>query len=88
MAAANALSRWTTSVHVRHVSGFHLMVVSADGVVVADIVETKKPYRILSLDGGGAKGFYTLGVLAEIEGLIGCRLCENSTWCLGRAPAP
>jgi predicted acylesterase/phospholipase RssA len=24
-------------------------------------------YRILSLDGGGAKGFYTLGVLSEIE---------------------
>lgn len=30
--------------------------------------------RILSLDGGGAKGFYTLGVLKEIEGMIGCRL--------------
>jgi patatin-like phospholipase/acyl hydrolase len=26
--------------------------------------------RILSLDGGGAKGFYTLGVLKEIEGLV------------------
>lgn len=26
--------------------------------------------RVLSLDGGGAKGFYTLGVLKEIEGLI------------------
>ncbi len=37
----------------------------------------KRPFRILSLDGGGAKGFYTLGVLAEIEGLIGCRLCEK-----------
>lgn len=35
------------------------------------------PYRILSLDGGGAKGFYTLGVLAEIEGIIGCRLNER-----------
>ncbi|SNY90314.1 Patatin-like phospholipase [Cohaesibacter sp. ES.047] len=35
------------------------------------------PYRILSLDGGGAKGFYTLGVLAEIEGLVGCRLHEK-----------
>jgi len=32
--------------------------------------------RILSLDGGGAKGFYTLGVLREIEGMIGCPLHE------------
>jgi len=29
-----------------------------------------QPYRILSLDGGGAKGFYSLGVLHEIEGLV------------------
>jgi patatin-like phospholipase/acyl hydrolase len=27
--------------------------------------------RILSLDGGGAKGFYTLGVLKEIEAMVG-----------------
>ena len=33
-------------------------------------------YRILSLDGGGAKGFYTLGVLSEIEALTGHPLCE------------
>jgi hypothetical protein len=30
-----------------------------------------KPFRVLSLDGGGAKGFYTLGVLDEIENNIG-----------------
>lgn len=30
-----------------------------------------RPYKILSLDGGGAKGFYSLGVLREIEGLAG-----------------
>ena len=29
------------------------------------------PFRILALDGGGAKGFYTLGVLDEIEKNIG-----------------
>ncbi|MEA3264918.1 MAG: patatin-like phospholipase family protein [Pseudomonadota bacterium] len=34
------------------------------------------PYRILSLDGGGAKGFYSLGVLREIEGLVGKPLHE------------
>jgi predicted acylesterase/phospholipase RssA len=34
-------------------------------------------FRILSLDGGGAKGFYTLGVLREIEGLIGCPIHER-----------
>jgi patatin-like phospholipase/acyl hydrolase len=37
----------------------------------------ERPCRILSLDGGGAKGFYTLGVLKGIEGMIGCRLHER-----------
>lgn len=35
-----------------------------------------KIFRILSLDGGGAKGFYTLGVLKEIEALAGRPLHE------------
>lgn len=33
--------------------------------------------RVLSLDGGGAKGFYTLGVLREVEALLGGRLYEH-----------
>ena len=33
--------------------------------------------RILSLDGGGAKGFYTLGVLKEIESMVGCPLYKR-----------
>lgn len=37
----------------------------------------EKPCRILSLDGGGAKGFYTLGVLREIEGMLGRPLHEE-----------
>ncbi|MBS0160834.1 MAG: patatin-like phospholipase family protein [Nitrospira sp.] len=37
----------------------------------------QKPCRILSLDGGGAKGFYTLGVLREIEGMVKCHLHEK-----------
>jgi uncharacterized protein len=38
-----------------------------------------KIFRVLSLDGGGAKGFYTLGALKEIEALVECRLCEKFT---------
>src|SRR5579872_1299337 len=34
-------------------------------------------FRVLSLDGGGAKGFYTLGALKEIEALVSCRLCQK-----------
>jgi patatin-like phospholipase/acyl hydrolase len=33
--------------------------------------------RILALDGGGAKGFYTLGVLKEIEAMVGCPLYKK-----------
>jgi hypothetical protein len=33
--------------------------------------------RILSLDGGGAKGFYTLGVLKEVEGMLQCPLYKR-----------
>lgn len=33
--------------------------------------------RVLALDGGGAKGFYTLGALKEIEGIIGCPVSEK-----------
>ncbi|QFY64117.1 patatin-like phospholipase family protein (plasmid) [Rhizobium grahamii] len=36
-----------------------------------------QPFRILSLDGGGAKGFYSLGVLKGLEGMLGCRLHER-----------
>ena len=42
------------------------------------LLPTTNPFRILSLDGGGAKGFYTLGVLNEIEAMIGGRpLCDG-----------
>jgi predicted acylesterase/phospholipase RssA len=33
--------------------------------------------RVLTLDGGGAKGFYTLGVLKHIESMVGSRLSER-----------
>lgn len=39
-------------------------------------LSNNEPFRILSLDGGGAKGFYTLGVLAEVEAAAGKRLHE------------
>jgi uncharacterized protein len=34
-------------------------------------------FRVLSLDGGGAKGFYTIGVLRQMEALTGKPLCET-----------
>jgi patatin-like phospholipase/acyl hydrolase len=40
------------------------------------MTDDQKPFRILSLDGGGAKGFYSLGVLREVEGAAGKPLCE------------
>ena len=33
--------------------------------------------RVLALDGGGTKGFYTLGVLKEIEAMVGCPLHQK-----------
>lgn len=42
-----------------------------------DIIQVSKPYKILCLDGGGAKGFYSLGVLREIEALSGKKLHET-----------
>lgn len=34
-------------------------------------------FRVLSLDGGGSKGFYTLGVLREIEAALNCPLYKH-----------
>lgn len=44
--------------------------------MAADTAElaSKNTFYLLTLDGGGAKGFYTLGVLKEIEAMIGCPL--------------
>lgn len=41
------------------------------------VAPTDTPLRVLSLDGGGAKGFYSLGVLREVEGLIGRPLHDS-----------
>ncbi len=39
--------------------------------------QVSTPLRVLALDGGGAKGFYTLGVLKEVEAMIGCPLHQK-----------
>jgi len=47
-------------------------------VSTAPQIPPEKLCRILSLDGGGAKGFYTLGVLAQVEAMLkGKLLCEH-----------
>ena len=38
---------------------------------MTELSSATTPTRILSLDGGGAKGFYTLGVLKQLEALTG-----------------
>ena len=54
------------------------------------MTETKeKPHstgvlRVLTLDGGGAKGFYTLGVLKEIEAMVGCPLHQKFDLVFGK----
>lgn len=40
-------------------------------------MDNNTPFRVLSLDGGGAKGFYTIGVLKEVEGLVGKPLHQH-----------
>ena len=44
---------------------------------MSDASTKPKLFRVLALDGGGAKGFYTLGALKEVEALCGCRLYEK-----------
>ena len=41
------------------------------------MADEPKPFRILSLDGGGAKGFYSLGVLREVEAMLGSPLHQR-----------
>jgi hypothetical protein len=41
------------------------------------VFSEERPCRILSLDGGGAKGLYTSGVLREIEGQIRAPIHER-----------
>jgi hypothetical protein len=55
-----------------------------------DLVEPAtgdRPFRILALDGGGAKGFYALGVLYEVEALVKRPLFEHFDLIFGRRRA-
>jgi len=39
--------------------------------------DTATAFNILSIDGGGAKGFYSLGFLRELEAALGCSLASH-----------
>lgn len=43
----------------------------------------QEPLRVLTLDGGGAKGFYTLGVLKEIEAMVSRPLYQEFSLVFG-----
>lgn len=43
----------------------------------SEVAACYQPLRVLTLDGGGAKGFYTLGVLTEIEAMVGGPLYQK-----------
>lgn len=44
---------------------------------VNDSVGSNEPLKVLALDGGGAKGFYTIGVLRELEAMLESPLYKN-----------
>lgn len=44
---------------------------------VLEAPNSSRLLRVLTLDGGGAKGFYTLGVLKEIEAMVRCPLHQK-----------
>lgn len=52
------------------------MIQSGDTSTQVNNFKKDGKYRILCLDGGGAKGFYTLGVLREVEAMIGCPIYQ------------
>jgi len=47
------------------------------------VTETNATRHVLSLDGGGAKGFYTIGVLTELEAMLGAPLSEHFSLIFG-----
>ena len=52
------------------------MIQSGDTPTQVNNFKKDGKYRILCLDGGGAKGFYTLGVLREVEAMIDCPIYQ------------
>ena len=46
------------------------MVDGVTNIPVPELVGNSKNLKVLALDGGGAKGFYTIGVLRELEAML------------------
>jgi uncharacterized protein len=53
------------------------MQITSETQVLEEELLQDRVCRVLALDGGGSKGFYTLGVLKEIEAKLGCPLHER-----------
>lgn len=51
--------------------------IATEKMLETEATEERSLCRVLTLDGGGSKGFYTLGVLKELEAMLGGRLYEH-----------
>jgi uncharacterized protein len=68
--------RITRSDNVSEVNFGSVGMIESKDRVADQPAEADGLFRVLSLDGGGSKGVYTLGVLKEVEAVAGKPLCQ------------